>query len=136
MNYLFFNVYWLLRILKSALLPQANTQSPDVIAYLPMFLCTGLAVYNQVKKLTMGECASLLGQKKSAADRWVGVLEIVVWLSGKYMQDLRLRLLFISINLPYTHVWNTVIMSGVVPLIATWNCLLKNNNFPVKKSNE
>ena len=67
-----------MRILKSALLPEANTKGPDVIAYLPMFLCTGLAVYNQVKKLTIGECASLLGQKKSAADRWVGVLQIVV----------------------------------------------------------
>ena len=58
-----------LRILKPALLPHANTQGPDVIAYLPidynrsrMSLCTGLAVYNQVKKLTTGECASVLGQ--------------------------------------------------------------------------
>ena len=32
-----------------------------------------------------------------------------------------LRLLCISINLPYTHVWNTVVMSGLVPLVATWN---------------
>ena len=29
-----------------------------------MSLCTGLAVYNQVKKLTTGECASVLGQNK------------------------------------------------------------------------
>ena len=33
-----------------------------------------------------------------------------------------LRLLYISINLPYTHVWNTVGTSGLVPLVATWNC--------------
>ena len=33
-----------------------------------------------------------------------------------------LRLLGISINLPYSHVWNTVIMSGLVLLVATWNC--------------
>ena len=57
-------------MLNAVLLPHADTQSPDVIAYLPvdyntscMSLCTGLAVYNQVKKLTTGECTSALGQK-------------------------------------------------------------------------
>ena len=29
------------------------------------------------------------------------------------------RWLCISMNLPYTHVWNTVVMSGLVPLVAT-----------------
>ena len=33
-----------------------------------------------------------------------------------------LRLLCISINLPYAHVWNTVVTSGLVPLHATWDC--------------
>ena len=33
-----------------------------------------------------------------------------------------LRLLCISINVPYGHVWNTIVMSGLVPLVATWNC--------------
>ena len=96
MTYLFFNVYWFLRISKPALLPHGNTQSPDVIVYLPvdyttsqMSLCTIITVYNQVKKLTMGKCASVLGQEKSAAHRRVGVLQIVLWLSGKYTQDLR-----------------------------------------------
>ena len=28
----------------------------------------------------------------------------------------------ISINLPYTHVWSTFVMSGLVPLFTTWNC--------------
>ena len=28
----------------------------------------------------------------------------------------------ISINLPYSHVCNTVVMSGLVLLVATWNC--------------
>ena len=95
MIYLLFNVYWFLLILKSALLPHACTQSPDVIAYLPidyttswMSLCTGFAVYNQVKKnLTVGECPSVLGQKKHAGHRRVGLFQIVFWLSGKYMQD-------------------------------------------------
>ena len=33
-----------------------------------------------------------------------------------------LRLLCISIKLPYGHVWNTVAVSGLVLLVATWNC--------------
>ena len=33
-----------------------------------------------------------------------------------------LWLLCIIINLPYTHVWNTVVMLGLVLLVATWNC--------------
>ena len=85
MTYLFFNVFLFLRILKPALIfLHANIQSPDVTAYLPvdyttsrMSLCTSLAVYNRVKKLTAGECASVLGQKKHAAHRRVGVLQIV-----------------------------------------------------------
>ena len=32
------------------------------------------------------------------------------------------RLLCFCINLPYGHAWNTVVMSGLVLLIATWNC--------------
>ena len=32
------------------------------------------------------------------------------------------RLLSISINLPYSHAWNTVVMSGLVLIVATWNC--------------
>ena len=27
-----------------------------------------------------------------------------------------------KLNLPYAHVWNTVVTSGLVPLVATWNC--------------
>ena len=33
-----------------------------------------------------------------------------------------------AINLPYAHVWNTVVMSGIVPLVATWNCLTSYKN--------
>ena len=89
------SIYWFLYILKLSLLPYPNTQSPDVIAYLrfdyttsQLSLLTSLAVYNQVKKLNTGECAHVLGQKKCSSQR-VGVLQIVFWLSGKYMQDLR-----------------------------------------------
>ena len=30
--------------------------------------------------------------------------------------------LCIYVNLPYAHVWNTVVMSGLVPLVASGNC--------------
>ena len=39
-----------------------------------------------------------------------------------------LRLLCISINLPYAHVWNTVVMSGLVLPVATWNCWISYRN--------
>ena len=39
----------------------------------------------------------------------------------RYMKFL-LRLFCISINLPYAHAWNTVVTSGLVLLVATWNC--------------
>ena len=39
-----------------------------------------------------------------------------------------LRLLYVSINLPYGHVWITVVMSGLVLLVPTWNCLIHYKN--------
>ena len=33
-----------------------------------------------------------------------------------------LKLIYISINLRYSHAWNTAVMSGLVSLVATWNC--------------
>ena len=38
------------------------------------------------------------------------------------MKFFLLRLLFISINLPYAHVWNTAVKSGLVTLVTTCNC--------------
>ena len=38
------------------------------------------------------------------------------------------RLLCISINLPYNYVWNTVVMSGLLLLVATWNCWISYRN--------
>ena len=32
------------------------------------------------------------------------------------------QLLFISIHLPYCYAWNTVVTSGLVPVVATENC--------------
>ena len=39
-----------------------------------------------------------------------------------------LRLLCISINLPYNHVWNTAVMPGLVLLVVTWNCWISYRN--------
>ena len=39
-----------------------------------------------------------------------------------------LRLLCISISLPYGHVWNAAVMSGLVFLVATWNCWISYRN--------
>ena len=33
-----------------------------------------------------------------------------------------LRLFCFSVNPPINHVWNIVVTSGLVPLVATWNC--------------
>ena len=83
-----------------------------------------LAVYSQVKNLTMGEFASVLGQKKSAAYGRVGVLQIVLSPSGEYTQDLRfahrtrkfqnivtrfLRLNLFKSNFVFTFIWGKFI---------------------------
>ena len=39
-----------------------------------------------------------------------------------------LRLLCMSINLPYSRVWNTVVMSELVLLVAAWNCWISCKN--------
>ena len=33
-----------------------------------------------------------------------------------------------SINLPYSRVWNTVVMSELVLLVAAWNCWISCKN--------
>ena len=42
--------------------------------------------------------------------------------SMKFLSPEVALLLYISINLTYTHVWNTVVMAGIVFVVATWNC--------------
>ena len=39
-----------------------------------------------------------------------------------------LRLCFISVNLPYSHIWNAVVMSGLALLVTAWNCLINYKN--------
>ena len=61
--------------------------------------------------------------------KWMGLflrenhfLKCCSWLS------LFLRLLCISINLPYDHTWNTLVMSGLVLLVVTQNCWINYKN--------
>ena len=44
------------------------------------------------------------------------------------MKFLSPRLLCISISQPYGNVWNTAVMSGLVLLVATWNCWISYRN--------
>ena len=38
------------------------------------------------------------------------------------------KFLSFSVNLPYGHAWNTVVLSGLVLLVATWNCWIIYKN--------
>ena len=71
----------------------------------------------------LGCCLSLLN--------WVGALTLFLLLKlpARKLEPLfvlssffLLRLLCISINLPYVHAWDTVVMSGQMLLVALWNC--------------
>ena len=62
---------------------------------------------------------------------WIGALtlSLLIKLVPRKLESLFilwrfffLRLLCISINQPYVHAWNTVVISGLVPLAATSNC--------------
>ena len=52
----------------------------------------------------------------------VSVNKYAMHLFNSFYEVSFLRLLWISINLPYAHVWNTVVTSGLLPLVAIWNC--------------
>ena len=47
-----------------------------------------------------------------------------VYVKSFFLQNL----LWISINLPYIRAWDTVVVSGVVLLVATWNCQISCEN--------
>ena len=89
------------------------------------------SIYVKMDGSVLGEKSSfkMLGLAISSKLNWGSyVISIAKTASKKIGPLIRsvkfflLRLLYISINLPYAHVWNTVVMSGLVPPIATWNC--------------
>ena len=67
---------------------------------------------------------------------WIGAYIICIAITASKnigalihsMKFLSLWLLRISINLPYTHAWNTVVTSALVPVAATWNCWISYEN--------
>ena len=69
----------------------------------------------------------MLGLIFSSKLDWDSYIIFIVKTSSKKIGALihsfiLLSLLCISINLPYAHVWNIVVTSVLVPLVATWNC--------------
>ena len=51
-----------------------------------------------------------------------------IFVTPKMVKQVIVNLLCISINLPYDHPWNTVVTSGLVPLIAIWNFKISYKN--------
>ena len=75
-------------------------------------------------KLDLG--CSIISIAKTASKK-IGALKLVLrkfFLSSFFLQ----WLLSISINLPLAHAWIIVVTSGLVCLVATWNCLVSYEN--------
>ena len=80
----------------------------SVIEEKPYFKMLGLTFSS---KLDWGSC--IISIAKTASKKIGALIHSMKFLSPE------VALFFI--NLPYAHVWNTV-TSGLVPLVATWNC--------------
>ena len=65
---------------------------------------------------------------------WIGALTISLSIKlppknwSLSMKLFLLRLLCISIYLPFNHAWNNVVMSGLVLLVTFWNCWMGYKN--------
>ena len=95
--------------------------------------------------LLMWKCVGLFLRKNNLL-RWWGWLFVLTCIGAlTFSQLLKLpprkleswfvlwryffqRLLCISINLPHGHVWNTVVMSGLLLLVSTWICRMSYKN--------
>ena len=71
----------------------------------------------------------MLGLTFSSKLDWVLTLSLLLELPPRILEPWLVlwsfflpKLLFISINLPYDHAWNTAVMAGLVLLVSTWNC--------------
>ena len=77
--------------------------------------CWGwLSLLNWIEALTLSLLLKLPPRK---LEPW-----FVLW------SFLLLRLFCISINLPYSHAWNTVVVYGLVLLVTSWNCWISYIN--------
>ena len=77
----------------------------------PSFKRMGLALFSKFEW-----SSSIISIVKNSSEK-VGALILSI-------KFLLLRLLCIFLNLPYGHTWNAVVMSGLLPLAATWNCYI------------
>ena len=73
-----------------------------------------LSILNWIGALTLSQLLNLPSRK---LEPW-----FVLW------SFFLLRLLCISINLPYSHAWNTVVTSRLVSLVATWDYQISYKN--------
>ena len=87
----------------------------------------------------MRKCIGMFLRKNHTL-RWYGCLYLLHWIMAFTLSHLPkllsrklkpgfvlwafflLRLICVSINLPYGLAWNTVVMSGLVLIAATWKC--------------
>ena len=53
---------------------------------------------------------------------WVSYIIYIAKTTSNKIGALIRSMKFPSPDLPYAHIWNTVVTSGLVPLIPTWNC--------------
>ena len=60
-----------------------------------------------------------LGLTFSSKLDWVSYFISIAKTASKKIVALIRSMKFLS---PYVHMWNTVVTSGLVPLVATWNC--------------
>ena len=58
----------------------------------------------------------------------VSIAETTCKKIGALIRSMKFLSSEVSINLPYGHVWNTVVMSVQVLLVATWNCWISYRN--------
>ena len=129
-----FNKFWVLLVLVllhflffqncicAQLVNLSHDKKKKMLEKLNWFCLTGLITL----VLLMLKCMDLLSRKIHALDWGSYIISIAKITSKKIGFFLwiffLLRLLCISINLPYGLAWNTVVMSGQVLLAATYNC--------------
>ena len=53
---------------------------------------------------------------------WVSYITYIAKTASSKIGGLIRSMKFHSPDVPYAHIWNTVVTFGLVPLIATWNC--------------
>ena len=75
----------------------------------PSFKMLGLTFFSKL------DCGSYIISLAETASKKIGTLICS-------MKFFLLRLLCISVNLPYGHGWSTVVMFWLVLVVATWNC--------------